>query len=335
MPALGHGRGLRRRGLQGQGLQGRGLRRWQLAALFACTLVGASVLVGTIAAHSAQSYYSWDGPPRLVSQTSQTSPNGPGRGSTPPDSWPDGIVIAPLTPGPAGSAAEGQLPPAPGDSIAGGAFGNESTERTDTAAAPVIPGAPGGSSGSGGSGALPRGTTGAPAGGGARPASAAPRAANTPAPAPATVSAPRAAPAPAPTPAPAQTRAPAAAPAPSRFTFVNQSDGRCLGSDAQYNAFSHSCSNGPDQQWTLYLGTTTWVINRATGMCLDSNNAGHVYVMPCSSSRAYQNWRLVDLGGGLFSFVNQPTGRCLGADAGYPYTRAYVSVTQMKWKRIG
>ncbi|OAA29194.1 hypothetical protein UG55_10035 [Frankia sp. EI5c] len=277
-----------------------GLRRWQLTGLFVCTLLGASVVVGAAAAHGTKSYYSWQDPARLASRS--TPSDAAGRQPVAPGTWPGGVDIAPLTPRPADSAAADA--PAAGARPAGG-----------------VP-ATGGTRAAGGASSVGS----APAAGN----TTAPRAALAPAAAP--TAAPAAAP-PAAAPPATSKAAPAPAP-PGGAVFVNQSSGKCLGGDTQYNAFAHNCGYGTDQQWGLYVGAVTWVVNKATGMCLDSNNAGHVYVLPCADGRAYQKWRLVDLGGGLFSFVNQPTGWCLGADGGYPYTRACVSDSQMKWKRI-
>ena len=51
--------------------------------------------------------------------------------------------------------------------------------------------------------------------------------------------------------------------------------------------------------------------NVATGRCLDSNNAGSAYILPCNGGN-YQNWHyLGSYFSGAYLLVDAETGRCL------------------------
>lgn len=72
---------------------------------------------------------------------------------------------------------------------------------------------------------------------------------------------------------------------------------------------------------TSAINGTLTVVNQATARCLDSNEAGGVYTLPCHGGN-YQNW-IVLAGGtpGSSKFLNVQTGRCLDSNgAGTVYT---------------
>jgi hypothetical protein len=61
--------------------------------------------------------------------------------------------------------------------------------------------------------------------------------------------------------------------------------------------------------------------SQATGRCLDSNAAGHVYTNPCDGNNKYQWWDVSTALPGRYVLRNQATGRCLDSNTkGSVYT---------------
>lgn len=75
--------------------------------------------------------------------------------------------------------------------------------------------------------------------------------------------------------------------------------------------------------------------NWATGRCLDSNDAGQVYTLPCNGG-LYQLWKHVPSpsASGYIHLVNSKTGRCLdtdGAGVGHLYTLPCNGYANQNW----
>ncbi|MGW4585096.1 RICIN domain-containing protein [Janibacter hoylei] len=75
-------------------------------------------------------------------------------------------------------------------------------------------------------------------------------------------------------------------------------------------------------RWTATAnGSYRLYRSKATGLCLDSNSSGNVYLRSCSTGNNFQNWLLVKEGTGFYRLKNRATGLCLDSSyAGSVYT---------------
>ncbi|WP_433081268.1 RICIN domain-containing protein [Dactylosporangium sp. CA-052675] len=92
-----------------------------------------------------------------------------------------------------------------------------------------------------------------------------------------------------------------------------------------------TCNGSSAQKWTINpnsAGETTFV-NWQTGLCLDSNSAGSVYVLKCNGG-AYQRWYLGGNPG--YQLHNAATERCLDSSSGRLSTsRCDNAVASQRW----
>ena len=75
-------------------------------------------------------------------------------------------------------------------------------------------------------------------------------------------------------------------------------------------------------RWTATAnGSYRLYRSKATGLCLDSNSSGNVYLRSCSTGNNFQNWLLVKESTGFYRLKNRATGLCLDSSyAGSVYT---------------
>ncbi|WP_433349225.1 RICIN domain-containing protein [Micromonospora sp. CA-111912] len=96
--------------------------------------------------------------------------------------------------------------------------------------------------------------------------------------------------------------------------------------------------------WLILDGPPNGHIIAVDGSCLDSNSAGGVYLMKCSSGvNMHQRWHFNSKGrrqiidGGHYDYnyeiINTATGRCLDANASDAYTQPCNNGDHQRWAR--
>ncbi|SEP39118.1 RICIN domain-containing protein [Amycolatopsis saalfeldensis] len=105
--------------------------------------------------------------------------------------------------------------------------------------------------------------------------------------------------------------------------FANWTYQQCIQGDAaNANLYPRACSTSLRLQfwtWSGVFNGNTKLVNLASGRCLDSNDKGDVYALPCNSSSFYQVWQVHLPSGGTPWIVNAQTHRNLEQEANGTY----------------
>ncbi|WP_328609068.1 RICIN domain-containing protein [Amycolatopsis sp. NBC_00345] len=105
--------------------------------------------------------------------------------------------------------------------------------------------------------------------------------------------------------------------------FANWTYQQCVQGDASNaNLYPRTCSTSVRLQYWTWSGVfngNTKLVNLASGHCLDSNDAGDVYVLKCDAGSHYQVWQVHLPSGGTPWIVNTQTHRNLEQEANGTY----------------
>jgi len=94
--------------------------------------------------------------------------------------------------------------------------------------------------------------------------------------------------------------------------------GLCLDSNDSGNAYTLPCNGGNFQNWRFDVNR---VRDAQTGRCLDSNDSGNVYTSPCNGGN-FQNWEFFDN-----MIFDRQTRLCLQSDSSGNLSTAPCDVT--------
>ncbi|MFF4740999.1 ricin-type beta-trefoil lectin domain protein [Streptomyces sp. NPDC001262] len=123
-----------------------------------------------------------------------------------------------------------------------------------------------------------------------------------------------------------------------RVPWINVATGRCLAHDQKHDVFTMDMK-GCVAYWVEYEhGGNIYTLTYHTGnggpgrlLCLDSSDAGRVYLNPCNGSN-YQKWRQTKTSTG-WKLTNAETGRVLdSSDGGKVYTKPDNGGRYQRWR---